>query len=190
MGTCTFLDPRFKIHAFLENDSGTSVAPTDEECERSRCAYLIKEHILALLRSKIQERKKDALPPAHDVFQDSTSNEEETLSIWGKIDKTLAAITPSGDDVATKAKHELEMYLNEDIISRQSCPLTWWKTHALVYPNLAEIFTQHCHIVVTSVQCEGLFLKAGYVLSDRRTRLSRKRASQLVFLNSNYDYCK
>lgn len=190
LGVCTFLDPRFKIHAFLDN-AAVEVGASEETYVRTARAYLIKEHVLELLKTKLSGKCKN---PAVEIVlsapQTSTSVDDiETISIWGKFDKTIAAITPSVDDVAIKAKNELEMFLNEDMVQRHSCPLTWWQYHACIYPNLAEIFNEHCHNVVTSVECERVFSKEGNFIAEKRSILSRKHTTKLVFLKTNKPYC-
>lgn len=184
LGTCAFLDPRFK---FFFSDF-----PMDYHCERTVRANLIKEHILELIKHKIRLKEGKQL----SVFVDdsflsqpssSSDNKNNDISIWSKIDSGVTAYIIN--DIDTKAKNELEMYINEDMIHRQSCPLKWWKSHAIIYPNLTEIFSEHCHNVVSCVQCEKVFTKAGCILSNRRNRLSREHIGEIIFLNTNLKYC-
>lgn len=188
LGICTFLDPRFKTHGFLAD------AAAEEMDRRTTRAYLVKEHVLELLKTKLREKNKttatNTVPSAPHTSTSTTVEDIETISIWDEIDKNIAAITPSVDDIAAQAKNELDMFLNENVVDRHSCPLSWWKSHAVIYPNLAEIFNESCHIVVTSVECERVFSKAGNFVTDKRSRLSRKRTAELVFLKHNKRYCK
>lgn len=187
LGVCTFLDPRFKIHAFLDHDSEQD-SRTCETSQRMKRAYVIKNHVLELLKHKLKEKQQIIRNSNNesDMSQIILIIEEpEPISIWGKINKTIAASTPSQDDISAKAKKELEMFLNEEVVWRGSCPQEWWKNHEMIYPNLAEIYAEHSHIVVTSVQCERAFSKTGDILDEKRARLSRKRTPELVFLNSN-----
>ncbi|CAH0726848.1 unnamed protein product, partial [Brenthis ino] len=107
LGLCTFLDPRFKIHAFLDNASA-EVEPTLETMsQRTTRVNLIMAHILDLLKIKI--RKKRGTPAVEMISYippraASTSQGIETISIWGKIDKTIAAITPTVGDITTNAE--------------------------------------------------------------------------------------
>ncbi|CAH0717220.1 unnamed protein product, partial [Brenthis ino] len=118
LGLCTFLDPRFKIHAFLDNASAEVEPTLETTSQRITRVNLIKEHILDLLKIKI--RKKRGTPAVETISYippraASTSQDIETISIWGKIDKTIAAMTPSVDDIATSAENELEMFINEPV---------------------------------------------------------------------------
>ncbi|VVC91349.1 unnamed protein product [Leptidea sinapis] len=227
LGLCTFLDPRFKIHAFLDNASPKD-KPTLKTSRHTTRINLIKKHILDLLKINIRKKRSSPavetilnIPPgtaskcedietmsiwgkmdktiaaitptvddiATDAETDSKCEDIDTMSIWGKMDKTIAAITPTVDDIATDAETELEMFINEPVIPRDSSPLVWWKSHAFMYPNLAEIFNEHCHMVVTSVECERVHSKAGNFATQKRAQLSRKRTAELVFLKSNEKYC-
>lgn len=53
------------------------------------------------------------------------------------------------------------------------------------YPYLSKLVKQKCCALATSVPCERLFSKAAYLLGERRTRLSHKKLSQLLFLNTH-----
>lgn len=174
LAVCTFVDPRFKIHAFRDHTE-------------------IEEHVLELIKIKIKSKSqmvtdnievRPITPQAIEV-----SEESEPVSIWGKIYENIVANAPA-EDIAIKAKKELEMFLNDRLLHRDSCPLTWWKEHAMVYPNLSEIFNEYWHIVATAVKCETVFTKAGNLLIQKRSSLSRKHTAELVFLNSNIEFCE
>lgn len=225
LGVCTFLDPRFKIHAFLDHSSVTDTR--DETCERTKRANLIKEHVIELVKYKMQGKQKtipnipstvEESKPMSDINKfgkstaDTTSHEaskmykkletflhlqkntdplssssveeSELISIWGKFDRNIAAVS-SFDDLSAKAKSEVDMFLHEEVARRDACPITWWKTHTVLYPHLAELFAEHSHIVVTSVQCKKAFSKREAMLDERRNCLSRKRTPELVFLHNN-----
>ncbi|XP_045778829.1 E3 SUMO-protein ligase ZBED1-like [Maniola jurtina] len=195
LGICTFLDPRFKSHAFVE-DKDLEMDAGEEMCQRTMRAYLIKERVLELLKTKLREKRgtseDDYDPLSHTSRPTSSSVEDiENISIWGKINKSIAAsVTPLVDDFNTTARKELDMFLKEEVAQRDSCPLEWWKSHACIYPNLAEIFSDHGHLVVTSVECERAFSKAGSLVTEKRALLSRKRATELLFIKSNEAYCE
>lgn len=81
---------------------------------------------------------------------------------------------------------ELDKYLNEPLLDRKSDPLKWWNDRRRIYPNLFELMLFRLCVPSTSVPCERTFSKAGYMISERRNRLSTKNTETLMFLNSNY----
>lgn len=104
-------------------------------------------------------------------------------SIWGFHDKLAE------DCKKQKIEHygppcELEHYFTQPTVSRQSDPIQFWKTHQMVYPNLAPIAVEYLSVVATSVPAERLFSRAGNILDPCRSRLSNNTFSQILFLNS------
>ncbi|CAB3231247.1 unnamed protein product [Arctia plantaginis] len=195
LGICTFLDPRFKVHAFLDQ---TSEVSTLEMTHRTQRVDTIKQEILDNLINKINKKKMNTTQEFATITQ-TVSNQSTSsdlgdsmtpLTLWRKINTNIAAVTPPVDNVIERARWELEMFLSEEVAARDSCPLKWWQSHECVYPYLAEIFKEISHIVVSSVECGRVFSKAGNVIAAKRARLSRKRTAELVFLNYNSEYCK
>ena len=59
-------------------------------------------------------------------------------------------------------KDDLERYLElPQETDKDICVLTWWKTHAALYPDLALMARQYLSMPATSAACERLFNKAG-----------------------------
>lgn len=161
VGICTYLDPRFKEHAFIDRDALATI----------KCVLL--EKIAELLND-------DNL----DTEGDTTTEDTYLTCIWASFNKRIkSAQTPKSAE--TKACEELEMYLKESLIPRSACPLQWWREHRHIYPSLYSLFLSHSNIILTSVPCEREFSKAGYIITDRRTRLTTSKVTQIMFLNSN-----
>ncbi|KAG7305058.1 hypothetical protein JYU34_010514 [Plutella xylostella] len=159
IGLCTYLDPRFKDHAFRDKDALATL-----KCE-------LIEKVTELLEDD------EVLP-----IQPEEETNLDSLSIWMEFDSKIHNIcTPKS--AAEKAVEEIEMYEKEAVIKRSSCPLQWWRQHKTIYPALYKLFINKCNIVVTSVPCERAFSKAGYVISDRRTRITSSKMTQIMFLN-------
>ncbi|KAL0868272.1 hypothetical protein ABMA27_007803 [Loxostege sticticalis] len=73
----------------------------------------------------------------------------------------------------------------EPMLSRQGNPLTWWHQRKEVYPHLFRYMLKRLHLTATSVPCERFFSKAGYTLSERRSRRASKKLEQLLFIGAN-----
>ena len=64
----------------------------------------------------------------------------------------------------------------------------WWHTHQKFFPNLYEIAIEHLIIPATSADSERIFSSAGYVLSQKRSRLTGDHVNILIYLNKNKFY--
>lgn len=168
IATCTFLDPRFKQHAFYHNENVVQDLKT----------YIVNE----IVRCNSSSSTAD-LPVETSVQNPGTSRAEE-LSIWRHFDaQVTAAYVPQS--AFTKAEEEMDSYSKQAVVPRSACPSQWWQEHKNIYPSLYKMFVNHCNIIVTSVPCERAFSKAGHIISDRRTRLTSSKVSKLMFLHGN-----
>ena len=82
------------------------------------------------------------------------------------------------------AKTELDVYLKEKVIDTNDV-FDWWDKNKLRFPNIFPFIKKYLVIPATSVPSERVFSKAGEIISAKRTRISRKHANELVFLNVN-----
>ena len=63
-------------------------------------------------------------------------------------------------------------------------PLSWWKSHAVNFPNLAQLARRTLCIPATSAPSERLFSVAGLTVTKKRARLSDHIVTLLVFLRN------
>lgn len=159
----TLLDPRFKRQGFEEE--------TYKACYDS----------LLLELEAILEQKTTYQTPREEPIASSTGS-----SIWEEFDATKDQMKKSHEPGAA-AIMELDKYLSEGYLSRNSNPLAWWKTRKLLYPTLFQIVLKRLCIPATSVPCERIFSKAGQVCTEKRSRLTSNKISQILFLNHNMD---
>jgi len=64
-------------------------------------------------------------------------------------------------------------------------PLLWWKVESQHLPILATLANKYLCLCGTSVPSECLLSKAGYIVSNLRSRLSPENVNELVFLARN-----
>lgn len=95
------------------------------------------------------------------------------------------------DELVTMSKEEpkeqrinVKQFLNQPVINRHENPLQYWKKLKSAYPLVYNLDTKYLSIVATSVPSERLFSKAGAHITQSRNRISPKRLSSLLFLNS------
>ncbi|XP_022826399.1 zinc finger BED domain-containing protein 1-like [Spodoptera litura] len=172
LSLCTFMDPRFKMQAFAEQNE----------------AIQTKEYVKKLIADIISRDENVELPTEQN--QESQPQSDDDLSPWTIFDKLLGQPMTQGTPLSRAIK-EIDMYLSDDRLPRKNsaggwnCPLEWWKNHRAVYPNLAKLYIRQCNIVATSVPCERMFSKSGLIINQRRTRLTTKKVEKLMFLNVN-----
>lgn len=80
---------------------------------------------------------------------------------------------------------EVDKYLNEPLISRFENPLAWWAERKKVYPRMYELVKRRLCMIATSVPCERVFSRTGQVVTEKRSRLTTSKISQILFLNHN-----
>jgi len=66
-----------------------------------------------------------------------------------------------------------------------SDPLAWWKEHQQEYPRLSTLARRYLCITPTSVPCERVFSKGGWIVNKRRCSLSDDHISSLLFVSFN-----
>lgn len=165
-----FLDPRFK----------TCFASTAQ-------AESVRQKVVNFVAAKIKaEQSEEEIVSTKE--RETTEEDEDDLSPWAAVDKqleNLPRINPT-----SKGHVEVRRYLEELILDRKKDPLIWWKQNAHNYPYLGKVVQERCCCLATSVPCERLFSKGGYILNDRRTRLSSSKVQQIMFVNTNIGLMK
>ena len=79
--------------------------------------------------------------------------------------------------------HEVKLYLNELAIPLSTCPLAWWKSKSVVYPNVSCLAKQILCVPGTSVPSETVFSTAGYCSDKSRSSLSPETLDKMIFPN-------
>ena len=88
---------------------------------------------------------------------------------------------------------EINNYLNEMItpVAPESADVhQWWCGNQRSFPILSRMARKYLSIPATSVPSERLFSDAGNQITSKRTCLSSKLVSQLLFVKRNSLYCK
>ena len=162
----TLLDPRFKKFAFSnENNCNNAV-----------------NFLKAKAQSIIIESDEPTSKQIAATTSSSTVNSNSAL--WKEFDETVVNLI-GGSNSSVAGIIEVDKYLNEPLISRTENPLVWWAERKKVYPRLYELVKRRLCITATSVPCERIFSKAGQVVSEKRSRLTTSKISQILFLNHN-----
>lgn len=174
LATAAFLDPRFKLMAF----------------QNRSIAENTKEHVISLVAAKIELEQKQATSEQMCVDVNQVEDEENEFSIWGTLQGTISRKPHQQNSATNSAIIEVQRYLEVDFLPRHCDPLKFWREESINFPNLSVVVQENFCVLATSVPCERLFSKAGLAITDRRNKLSAKKAENLLFLNTNHYFCK
>lgn len=132
--------------------------------------------------STINSLKQNLIAESEPSAESSTESEsgDDSFDLWD-YHKELAH---SKRKKTNDASDEVTQYLQSPVHILSQDPLMIWNEIKSVFPNLYKNALKHMGIVSTSVPCERLFSKAGATATKTRNRLTSKRLSKLLFLQS------
>lgn len=159
----TFLDPKFKHYALTKSLGDQT---------KTKVINAVAQHI------RNNTNNTETLPAV-------PVEERDECCIWDNFDSKTSAITSQGTNTS-KAIIEVNRYIDDNILPRTNDSFSWWRDNSYNYPNLSKIVKEKCCVVGSSVPCERVFSKAGFVISERRNRLKPNKVKQILFLNHNY----
>ncbi|XP_065895779.1 zinc finger BED domain-containing protein 4-like [Dysidea avara] len=164
---CTLLDPRFK-----------------EVCFTSAALVRAKRLLLSIMRALTQG---DSVTSSASVVNDDQEDVpiKKMKCLWDSFDELKKKKSTDLSTNQDKDEKELSLYCSAEYIDRKEDPLAWWKGNKSRFPTLARIAREYLAIPAMSTPSERLFSAAGYISSQRRSRLSGENLNQLVFLNKN-----
>ena len=164
---CTLLDPRFK-----------------EVCFTSAALVRAKRLFLSIMRALTQG---DSVTSSASVVNDDQEDVpiKKMKCLWDSFDELKKKKSTDLSTNQDKDEKELSLYCSAEYIDRKEDPLAWWKGNKSRFPTLARIAREYLAIPAMSTPSERLFSAAGYISSQRRSRLSGENLNQLVFLNKN-----
>ncbi|CAG9840716.1 unnamed protein product [Diabrotica balteata] len=169
LALCTFLDPRFKTFAFVNNDAIEAI--------RKLVTNIVTEMIT-------KDAKRNENTETETSNQDRNENKSTTLSVLNCLHEKVSKNKPKTTPSSSRAIMEIPRYLEDDVLQTNANPLTFWKSNQYNFPYLNKLVKQKCCALATSVPCERLFSDAQYVLGDRHTRLNHENLSKILFLRT------
>ncbi|XP_054091451.1 zinc finger BED domain-containing protein 4-like isoform X2 [Zeugodacus cucurbitae] len=159
LAASTLLDPRFKIIHFKDP--------------------LALSPVIKFLRTEITVAD-DTMETGSESSVESVENE---FDLWAPH-KTLVHKRRRKDNDFTSPQDELSFYLNCQVLELSGNTIDAWEEMKTVYPKLYGLSKKYCHLLGTSVPAERLFSKAGATATEKRNRLTTKRLSKLLFLQT------
>jgi len=175
------LDPRVKNYSFIRDDKS-----------RSSLLNIAKIHTLQQLslmfpgerEEKVQYSKKSEKHKSLFGEEFLKLNQSKKNSLKDELKKymeveTIPLLIPKKENDDEDDEEEEEVINNI---------LVWWKVHENEFPHLAELARKYLCIGATSVSCERVFSKSGWIVSKRRSCLSDKNVGILTFISCNMHY--
>lgn len=169
----TLLDPRYKEKGFREAGNAQLSIKS------------LKSTLAEQLKLKAQEADSPALqkvstqprPAAQDDILNFLSDDDETgLQNW-----TVEGIILG--DTYVKAER---LKCTED--GQTPDPLQYWFEKRDIFSEFLPLIFEYFCIPGSSVPCERMFSRSGYIVTERRNRLKPTNVQILTFLNMNYDF--
>ena len=151
----TILDPRFK-RADFESPLACASAITKID------SYL---------------RKNEQTLPTTTTF-----TVDETDDFWETHSQNVKRLE-NGNNLSDVSS-ALKQYLKAKILPRSTNPIEYWFQSKTNFPELYEIACTYLSIPASSVPCERLFSKAGYIINDKRNRIDPKHVNEICEISS------
>lgn len=117
-----------------------------------------------------------------EVSSPPPSKRSAMAEVFGSLFSTVEGNQPT---LEQRLKEEVCAYMAKKCTSVDSDPLSWWKCHESLYPNLAVLAKSYLAIPATSVPSERVFSTAGDIVTATRSALSTDSVDKLVFLKKN-----
>lgn len=165
LSQAALLDPRFKRLGFKDDSS-----------------YENAKRTLTTNVERILNRRPLESLISEAVSEEACRPEIREDSVWGRFDMTASSFRQSG---VASSIIKVKRYIEENNISRQACPLKWWKSRAEVFPEISNLAEKYLSVMATSVPCERIFSKSGQLLNEKRSNLKASRVDKLLFLHVN-----
>jgi hypothetical protein len=176
---CTLLDPRFKESGFFKAE--------DSVRARELVESLIADNAIAQDRSNNKDNNNES-----NNKQDESVTAKEKPSyidlLQQELNRRQAALNNNNCNNSNNnesSKSELDKYLSHPTISLKDDPFAYWRLNKELFPILCKLSCKFLIIPGTSASSERIFSLAGNIIAQKRTRLSSKHISMMIFLNKN-----
>ena len=103
------------------------------------------------------------------------------MSQTSRIDTNVRQDSLSVESVS----RDMELYIQDPPIERNSNPLHWWAQHASRFKTLSFLARAFLSIPATQTKSERLNSTSGLIVEDRRSNLLTEHVTELTFLHEN-----
>ncbi len=196
LGLCSVVDPRWKKLSWMSNNERVRVhnaleeealavigeGAVDIETPRSsEAASTSATEPTQTAAEDLPEASPDPAPDRTEVEVPAAKSSFFDESMFGSNDEASVAI-----DAITKAKNEIDRYMQEPVAHYSDHPVSWWGDRIGSYPILTQVAIRYLPIPATSVPSERVFSTAGNIVSKKRGALNHDTVDMLISLHENY----
>lgn len=164
------LDPRFKLR-FLTNvqqlQAKTDIVTATLNCQSSTYTATVQT--------------SEVFPAADEELPAKKMKPNDFWTSWDQ----LQPVEAQNSDIQVTIETEVNNYLSEPCIPRDTDPLDWWKINMSRFPTLVHTVKRYLCAPPTSVPSERLFSTAGNTFSETRSCLNADNMERLVLLKAN-----
>lgn len=173
----TAVDPRFKKRGFRKEENYTSATK------------LLINEVTSAMDSRMN--KMDSVPVPSTSTAEGHKNEPKDNEKKSSLLSFLKN-TGTSENISNRADAYIiwKQYGESPLIDENEDPLKYWAEKVACWEPLAEVAFSFLLTPASSTPSERVFSTAGYILNDRRNRLSHEHVDMLVFLHHNYSLLK
>jgi len=164
----TYLDPRFKSAGFSKDEHA------------SNAIILLKEQIKNLQGLPHDVVNSETIDKADSVLFEKQKNK---FNIYSELEKHIGKkIGPTNN---SQYLDQIQQYHTLPNAKMDIDIFRWWQDRSKQFPHLYELSVKYLYLPATSTASERIFSTVGYVLNQRRTRLTGENLNNILFLNLN-----
>jgi len=138
---------------------------------------------------EIVKRKIHALLLGASVVVENTSSIPKplgkTATMRNSMYKFYKEPVAIESDVNDKITSSIEKYIKVLESWEDTDALNFWRTHEIIFPELALLAKKYLSVQASSAACERMFSVAGHIFSVKRRRLGIRFFTQLLLLKLN-----
>jgi len=186
------LDPRFKFNCL----SPETARYVRSELAAEAMQYVARTEVVDLpvdneVTVTASERPSTSADHDYSCTAVASTSREQSMaaamdSLFGGDDVVLPDPAPD-DDAVSSVDDQIGSLFREARLSRQQCPLQWWKTNSARYRLLVPLAIKYLCIPGSSTPSERTFSVAGLTLNRLRSALSPEHVNMLVVMHANTD---
>lgn len=184
-----FLDPRTKdLNFFEELDKSDIVDAVKEALYELAAEGVVQPEapVEVQIEEPVRAEDSDEDEPIRNIFSNLKSKggrvqlppDTARELIGQRIDLELIHYMTSLPQLEMHQSSDRKVYCN---------PLSWWKEHQINLPLLSKLAKRILCIPATSAPSERVFSMAGLTISKLRCSLTCDNASNLIYLNDNWE---
>ena len=190
LSLAVYLDPRAKDFSHIRDAKAREAKIAEAKALMADLLRKEESANRSIRRAEKEVTQKKGKPTSGELEAErKLKQKNKYIRIFGN--KARMSLSAGRGDLSYK--QELELYHQEpacqlfehDQDDTPVDPLVWWSKHQHKFPRIAKLARRYLCITATSLPCERVFSKGGWLVNKRRCSLSHDRIATLLFLSCN-----